>query len=460
MAGPMRGLRLSGSTVKSWFQYRCDRKTRYETLSPDERAAIPARSTRHDPNARHRFLRALQCKTPALGGRVYASEDEEQVFSNTCKSPACPSCGHWATIQWQRERWCAFPEGPYRVITFTMPNTLWPLFATNPRLCCKLAEIAARVIASYARVRRGVEVGVMPILHTFNGKLGFNSHVHALVTAGDLQTVGSQGRSSIFFDSYELMRTWQRLVIALLRGALQAGHLNLAVAPDEVERLLHLEEKRTWKVHAQAFDGKEHFLRYAGRYVRRPPIAERRILEIADGFVRFWYKDKRRHRRENVRCTVEEFIDRWAQHIPKRYRHAVRHFGLFPPRRWARAGAAVFTIIGQKQRPRPKRRPWAIAVQQQFGRNPPGPQGPADEVGKTSGPSNLIGSNLIATPCRQLPIRRALHISKKSLTPGRQMNYPSASRNTPAGVLVGTGGDGEPQGVASALSVTCKHTPK
>lgn len=38
-------MRLSGSTVKSWFQYRCDRKTRYETLTDDERAAIPVLQT-------------------------------------------------------------------------------------------------------------------------------------------------------------------------------------------------------------------------------------------------------------------------------------------------------------------------------------------------------------------------------------------------------------------------------
>jgi hypothetical protein len=250
-----------------------------------------------------------------------------------------------------------------------MPNTLWPLFAANAKLCRKLAEIAARVIVSYARVRRGVEVGVMPILHTFNGKLEFNSHVHVLVTAGDMQKTGSQGRS-IFFDRDTLMRSWQRLVIVLLRGALQAGQLKSEMARDEVERLLCQEERRDWHLHVQAFDGKEHFLRYAGRYLRRPPIAQRRILSIADGFVKFWYKDKRLRRRENVRCTVEEFIDRWAQHIPNHYRHAVRHFGLFAPRRWARAAAAVFIIVGQKQRPRPKRRPWAIALQEQFGRNP------------------------------------------------------------------------------------------
>jgi hypothetical protein len=325
----------------------------------------------YDPNARRGFRRALQCKTPALGRRVYASENEEREFCNTCKSlVACTSCGHWATTQWQRQREYALPDGRYLSITFTMPKTLWPLFAANPRLCRKLAEIAARVIGSYARVRKGAEVGVMPVLQTFNGKLEFNPHVHTLVTAGDLRTAGTHGPSSIFFDPYELRGSWQRLVIVLLRGALQAGQLEFTVPRDEVEHLLQEEEKRTWySTHVQA-DEKEHFLRYGGRYVRRPPFAEQRILDIADGFVRFRYKDKQTHRRETVRCTVEEFIDRWAQHLPRRYRHAVRYFGLFAPRPWAQVAAAVFTLLGKQQRPRPKRLPWAVAIEELGGSNP------------------------------------------------------------------------------------------
>jgi hypothetical protein len=34
-------LALSASTVKSWFQYRCERKTRYETMTAHDREAIP-----------------------------------------------------------------------------------------------------------------------------------------------------------------------------------------------------------------------------------------------------------------------------------------------------------------------------------------------------------------------------------------------------------------------------------
>jgi predicted RecB family nuclease len=35
------GLGLSASTIKSWFQYRCERKTRYELMDQVDRAAVP-----------------------------------------------------------------------------------------------------------------------------------------------------------------------------------------------------------------------------------------------------------------------------------------------------------------------------------------------------------------------------------------------------------------------------------
>jgi predicted RecB family nuclease len=41
---------LSGSTIKSWFQYRCERKTRYEIMDPAALAAVPvAKDQREQP---------------------------------------------------------------------------------------------------------------------------------------------------------------------------------------------------------------------------------------------------------------------------------------------------------------------------------------------------------------------------------------------------------------------------
>lgn len=41
MGGVCMAKGISGSTIKSWFQYRCERKTRYEIMDPDDLAAVP-----------------------------------------------------------------------------------------------------------------------------------------------------------------------------------------------------------------------------------------------------------------------------------------------------------------------------------------------------------------------------------------------------------------------------------
>lgn len=86
------------------------------------------------PEVRLGFSKALQCRTPALGAEVYSSENVEKIVYHTCKARSCSSCGYRATAQWQRERWAALPDVPYKGITFTMPDVFWPLFRDNPHL--------------------------------------------------------------------------------------------------------------------------------------------------------------------------------------------------------------------------------------------------------------------------------------------------------------------------------------
>jgi hypothetical protein len=71
-----------------------------------------------------------------------------------------------------------------------------------------------------------------------------------------------------------------------------------------------------------------------------------------------------------VQCSLESFIDRWAQHIPGRSQHAVRSFGLFAPRALRQTSAAIFAILGQERRLRPKPRKWADSVKRDFGHDP------------------------------------------------------------------------------------------
>lgn len=316
------------------------------------------------------FASALQCRTPELGAEVYASDSQEFIHYHTCKSRACTSCGNRASIQWRRERWAALPTQSYHGITFTMPNVLWPLFRDNPALAKALPALAAGVIQAHAATRHSLRVGIMAILHTFNGRLEFNSHVHTMVTAGGLQDSSEVWVANILHDGDALMRSWRRAVIAILRAAAQAGELVTRIPSRQLEQLLRQQETRWWSVNIQSFEDKQHFLKYAGRYTRRPPIAEHRIALITEETVTFWYKDKRLRRKVEVQCSKEEFVERWAQHILDRYRHSVRSFGLFAPRTISQATNAIFAIFGQKRRPRPKSLSWAWLMKHTFKRDP------------------------------------------------------------------------------------------
>jgi hypothetical protein len=105
----------------------------------------------------------------------------------------------------------------------------------------------------------------------------------------------------------------------------------------------------------QLFEDKWHFLQYAGRYVRRPPIAQRRITWIGRRTVKFWYKDKKLRRRFEVDCSLKEFVDRWTQHIPERYQHAVRSFWAV----WSSRRRAEFSSYICSFRAEPKATPQA-----------------------------------------------------------------------------------------------------
>ena len=150
------------------------------------------------------------------------------------------------------------------------------------------------------------------------------------------------------------MDAWRRSVIALLRAALLAGQLSTDLTTDQVEALLARQQCRWWRVKIQSFKSQAHFLLYAGRYVRRPPIAQYRISSLDAQTVTFWYKDKKLHRRVYVECSLEEFVDRWKQHVPDRYQHSVRSFGLFGPRAVGKISAVIFVVLKQKPRLRPR----------------------------------------------------------------------------------------------------------
>jgi hypothetical protein len=249
-----------------------------------------------------------------------------------------------------------------------MPDVLWPFFQDR-QLAKFLPVLAAKTVQAWVRAKFGIMVGVIAVPHTFNSKLDFNAHVHVMVTAGGLEVSG-KWCTSAYYDVRVLTHYWRKGVIRVLRAHLRSGALRIGLDGEQVETMLRVQENRWWSVKLQNLGSKEHFLRYAGRYARRPPIAQRRIVSISEHEIVFWAKDRKLGHRLVARLPPKEFVSAWAQHIPDRYEHAVRSFGLFAPRAKRGSSAAALVVLGQTVRRRPMPLPWNVSIKRDFGWDP------------------------------------------------------------------------------------------
>jgi Putative transposase/Transposase zinc-binding domain len=306
-----------------------------------------------------------KCRTPLLGAEIYASDSETIEICHTCKSRFCPGCGNRATLTWQREQWRALPDVRYAELCFTMPNVFWGYFKQDRRLLSDIAALAASVIKRWIEAEYDVVPYVLVIPHTFGRRLNFHPHLHILVSAGGINKRENRWINFREIDKYVLMYWWRFTVINYLADVLRADAEDLGA----FDQMLKRQGKRPWNIHIKRFSSKWHFLRYAARYLRRPPIAEYRIIEITDEHVEYW-ADLKLRAWVKIKISVEEFLELLIQHVPEKYAHAVRYFGLASPAGKHLFSSAVFAQLGEEQKPRPKRLSFEAMSLKYFDLNP------------------------------------------------------------------------------------------
>jgi hypothetical protein len=324
------------------------------------------------PAVRKGFAAVLDSGTAALGWELYASDSEERRCYHRCKSRFCSSCGYRATLLWLEQQEAALPDIPYTSIVFTMPRELWSIFRRNRHLLHDLPALGAEVIQQWIRIKHGVRVLVIVVPHTFGGDLKFNCHLHILMSAGGLDESSGRWIPRLRLEKDALMRSWRRAVTDHLGRALKAGVLKSDLGSEKVGRLLSIVQARhpRWIIFLDRIASKAHFLRYAARYVRRPPIATWRLLKVTSNGVDFLAKDTRAGMMVQTRCRFPDFVRLLAAHVPDLYRHAIRYFGLLAPRAKGNNWAGLFIALGQEMREFPPRLSWRDSLVRYFGVDP------------------------------------------------------------------------------------------
>lgn len=293
----------------------------------------------------------------------------QRLSRNACITPANQELAQAVGI-WQPSAGKGTNGHPYVGITLTMPDVLWPIFQQTRHLLHDLPAVGAAVIQQWAKSKYGVQLLIIVVPHTFGRKLNFNSHLHVLVSAGGLQESSSHWIPGLQFDKKSLMHMWRYAVIAYLREALKRNLLSSNSSTEDLKTLFTTQYERWWNINVDHFKSKWHLLRYAGRYVRRPPIAQHRFLKITNDKVLFWTKDLKLKQKVRTEYLIKDFVHALSAHVADHYRHGMRYFGLLAPRSKGHLSKSVFLLLGQTQRPRPRRLNWAELLQKHFRINP------------------------------------------------------------------------------------------
>ena len=299
--------------------------------------------------AQRRVMTAIEvCRTAVLGGHLEQCDQcgHQRNAYNSCVNRHCPKCQSLARAQWLEDRQSELLDTQYFHMIFTVPEQIATIAYQNKRelygILFKAAAETLRIIAGDPK-HLGAEIGFFAVLHTWGQNLLHHPHLHCVVGGGGLSAGGTEWiscRDGFFLPVQVLSRLFRRLFLEKLVDAFEAGNLeffsslqSLRDPSSFLDYLAPLYEAE-WVVYAKRpFAGPEQVLDYVGRYTHRVAISNNRLLDIAEGKVKFRYKDYRHEaQQKTMTLEAEEFIRRFLLHVLPEGFQRIRYYGFLANR--------------------------------------------------------------------------------------------------------------------------------
>jgi hypothetical protein len=296
------------------------------------------------PSQKRALADIAACCTEELGGRLYRCDDCRDTFwrYHCCRNRACPKCHGSQTRRWLEQRQAELLPCDYFHAVVTVPRELHPLLRHQQKsMYGLLMQVAAEAVKRLCAKKRhlGALPGMLAVLHTWNGRLGYHPHVHLLVTGGGITPDGQHWEPARgeFLVPVALL---SRKIAAQFREALQAK------APDVLASLPGSVWQREWVSFVKHYGhGNDAVLNYLSRYVFRTAISRARILGMDQTHVTFRWKDRKAQAWYTERLPGVEFLRRFLQHVLPRGFHKVRYYGLWHPSKRRQSNRAWVLLI-------------------------------------------------------------------------------------------------------------------
>jgi hypothetical protein len=304
------------------------------------------RSIRLDARSRWAAQNIRTCRTPAQGFHVDAcpNGDYRILLNNSCRHRSCPLCGATETELWLERQSAKELRCPHHQVVFTSPAELRELWRWSRKAFTGLYFRAAwhtlRELLADER-RFGGLPGAIGVFQSWGDELQEHLHLHFIITAGGLRPDGrwSAGDPAYLLPGPVLAAKFRGKFLAYLRASLtgegrKACDPELILPPSmrlqQALNLLNRLGRERWHVRIEeAYPHARAVLKYAGRYIRRGPISERRILAYNGKSVRIAYAHPGKHESKTFNLPAGEFVRRMLNHAPERGTHCVRVYGLY-----------------------------------------------------------------------------------------------------------------------------------
>lgn len=258
-----------------------------------------------------------------------------------------------------------------------MPKPFWDFFWLNRSLLNKIGALTADCIQTIAKTNHIIP-GIFIAIHTFGRDLKRNVHVHLSTTTGGLTTDLAQWKTC-FFDQQTLMRLWRYRLIKLFRQEYQKNNLILpASIQQRLNRTFSFQQwldqlyQKAWIVHcSKPTQDHQQSVRYLGRYVKRPAIAESKLKHYRNNILTFKYLDHKTNTYQKLSLSAEQFIARFIQHIPDKHFHMIRYYGFLSHKKRGEFLPIVYSLLGQESHTETvTTSTYADLIQRNFGFNP------------------------------------------------------------------------------------------
>lgn len=293
----------------------------------------------------------MTCRTSEQGYHIDAcpNGDYQQIILNSCKNRACPQCGATDTELWLERRKAKALDCPYFHTIFTIDHDLHIIWRYNRKLFTSIMMRGAwhslkELLLDWRYL--GALVGAVAAFQSWDDELEDHCHLHFIVTAGGLNGDGRWVRAgNILVPTPVLAAKFRGKFLAYLRQGF--SKYTVTGKPKDKDQILRVPDgmrlqqclnllnrlgRKRW--HADIEPAYEHangVFKYVGRYIRRGPISERRIIDYDGRQVTIAYAHREKHDNPSFTLNAERFIERILSHVPEKGTHVVRSYGLFHP---------------------------------------------------------------------------------------------------------------------------------